>query len=283
MPSNISREKRQIEKESQWFYEDLRTDLKEDTNGTLARFNDLIVELKSALVPLSRETVMARVNECMREYPRFCNRVIGIRPDGTLLLADMESLKGKIRMAIPAAPPMHFTHDVLLSIITHLPYPTLGRLAKTCKWMNAHISDQHVGHAVDRFLEHFQKIVLLTEPSGRLVLRMFSTNEEVVDFGWLNAGRSIALLRIQGRVFMAVPQLSSFVGLFDHITKQNAEKTSGHVRLFCNTETSYSNDIWVEFVFHTADCGREYLMSMIFTEYVPGQLLAQTPPRQQPR
>lgn len=104
MPSNISREKRRIEQESRWFYEDLTAVLKHDTDGTLARFNDMVAELKSE-PSLSRETVMARFDECMREYPRFCKRVIGIRPDGTFLLVDMERSKAKIQMAIPATPP----------------------------------------------------------------------------------------------------------------------------------------------------------------------------------
>ena len=278
MPSNISREKRRIEQESRWFYEDLTAVLKHDTDGTLARFNDMVAELKSE-PSLSRETVMARFDECMREYPRFCKRVIGIRPDGTFLLVDMERSKAKIQMAIPATPPMNFTLDGLLSIVAHLPYPTLGRLAKTCKWMNAHISDENVGNAVDRFLEHHQKIELVTEHSGRLVLRMLSTNEEVVELGWMNARRSIALLRTRGRVFRAVPQPSTFVGLLDQLTHselQKTEKTFGYVRFFCCTR--FDDDIWVEFVFRSTDPEHEYVISVIFTEYLAPAALAPPPP-----
>ena len=132
--------------------------------------------------------------------------------------------------------------DVALCIIQHLPYPSLGRLAQTCKWMNTNITDKHVEHAVDRFLKRFQKIELFDEPPliissssprghhhhhhRNIMIRMFSTNEEVVEVGWMHRMTSdtTVLLRIQGQVFMGPPAIptdnvyhKTFTEFFDHV------------------------------------------------------------------
>ena len=276
MPSNISRKKREIVEESKWFYEVVSTALKDD-NETLTLFKDTIEEIKSQQ-SLPRETVMQKFNECLKDHPNLCDCVVGIRPDGVILLKSMEEEEPKEdrKMIIPSTPPQRFTHDAALSIIPHLPYPALGRLAKTCKWMNAHITDNHVENAVDRFLERFQKIELLTEPTGRRMIRMFTTNENVIEVGWMHTrNHNIVLLRIQGRVFItSAPRVSdyrvSFTDFFDHIVRHSTmeNKPYGYIRCSEIVYTTGNDEIKVDLMLSSSMHEWNYPISMLFMEYV---------------
>jgi len=179
MPRNLSKENRLIEEASSKFSVDVAVYLRgRGDNETLRRFKDLIAELKISHPPLAAvacDVVMRRFNECMQDYPEMCNNsVVGVRPNGVLLLKEMmmeveEVVERRMMMvgqfSAPVATSRFFTRDdVALCIIQHLPYPSLGRLAQTCKWMNTSITDKHVEHAVDRFLKRFQKIELFDEP-----------------------------------------------------------------------------------------------------------------------
>lgn len=219
---------------AQWyateFHSEMRKKLSRDDPRTLSQFESLIAMLFQRAIP--NHIATERINACLSQYPEFCDRIIGFYPDGTIQLKETIPM----RMRIPDTPPAHFTQDIMQSIVPLLPFPTLGRLAKTCKWMNAHISQWQVDRALQRCRELFDTVTILTEPSsGRRMIRMYTRDEEVIEAGFMHQNRQIAILRLKNRTYLGVPTASNmhyrgFVDLYDHATNLIVEKRLQEVR-----------------------------------------------------
>lgn len=225
---------------AQWsagnFHSDMEQRMKNENSLALIQFRRMLDLLFRNAMPPHVITEQTNAFLLWRGYPEFCNRIIGFYPDGTIQLR--ETIPA--RMLIPASPPARFNHDIMLSLVPLLPFPTLGRLAKTCKWMNAHISQEQVDRALARCRELFDTAVdIITinttavQPS-RTMIRMFTTNEEAVEVGFMHPNRQIVRLRIvkQGRIYLGVPTPSDqyskgFADLFDHVENCIIERESG--------------------------------------------------------
>ena len=100
-------------------------------------------------------------------------------------------------------PPANFTNDIMSSITPLLPFPLVGRLAKTCKWMNANITEAQVEQALERARPGFGKTELLTEPSRRVMLRVFNTEGNMLEVVQLHPNSRILVVKADGRIFIA--------------------------------------------------------------------------------
>ena len=199
MPHTATSKQRATEKAARMFMGDLLKKItSEPGENDMNTYDTFCCTLsKLRYNSTSNEDVAAQVNSRLSKYPEFCNRVTGFHPNGTLMLKDTEPL----HMDIPVTPPSHFTADTLPCIAVFLPYPSLGRLAKTCKWMNANITQTQVENTIKRAAERLGKIELLTEPSRKMV-RVFSADEDMLEVGKTHPQSFVYIIRMNGRTFL---------------------------------------------------------------------------------
>lgn len=210
MPHSVASRKQVLDLAAEKFHRDLQHRLKDDQKN-MQRFYNAVKKLRRESA--APETVVAKINACMRKYPEFCNRVVGFHPDGSIRLKETEPALRM--MLIPDTPPARFTNDALMSIVVWLPFPSLGRLAQSCKWMSAHITQEQVEGALKRARERFGKVELVTDLStGKQVLRLFSTNEEMVEMWRLNQDSSIYVIRACGKTFLGISSYTSYTSNF---------------------------------------------------------------------
>jgi hypothetical protein len=196
MPHSIAWRKRMIWRAAEKFQRALHKTLKTDAKK-LQCFYDTVKKLNSESAP--RDTVIKQINTCMKKHPELCDRVVGFHPDGSLKLKETEPME----MVIPQAPPASFTSDTLLSILPLLPFPAIGRLAMTCKWMNATITPEQIETTLVQARERFGKVSLLTEPtSGRQMVCMFNTDDQMISVGKMHPKSDIYVLRMNGRTYL---------------------------------------------------------------------------------
>ena len=234
------------------FYNDLYKLLQNDQKK-IRGFNTMVQKLKSA----DPETVTAKINAYMKKFPELCNRIVGFHPDGSIKLRETEEEESPPllqRLLIPDTPPARFTNDILLLVTPLLPFPSLGRLAQTCRWMSAHITEEQVKRALERAKERFGKVELVEEEevtsTGVVagyrqppVLRLFNTNEEMIEVRRLTEQSPVYILKTQekGRVYIGVSQKKPFADdddgsieaisdVIQHVKKtlQKEAKKKGH-------------------------------------------------------
>ena len=157
-------------------------------------FHDRLVELLESSTP----NIPEQLDIFLKAYPVLCNRVIGFYPDGNFKLRETEPMQ----MVIPDSSPAVFvpTKDILSSIVQHLPYTALGRLAKTCKWMNANITVDQVERALERARQSFGRVQFFNERRGLRIWNM--ENEDPIEFGQVRVGSTLIFLRIRGRKYI---------------------------------------------------------------------------------
>lgn len=149
-----------------------------------------------------------KLNAHLKWHPELHNQIVGFDVStGIILLKENTT-------SVPENPPQRFTSDILLGIVPFLPYPALGRLAKSCKWMNGNITQEQADKAVKRGQEIIRNITLFTEPSGRQMIRFFSVDEEQIEFGRILDGSQVFIIRFRNRTFMGShPHLIYSLGL----------------------------------------------------------------------
>jgi len=149
-----------------------------------------------------------KLNAHLKHHPELRNRIKGFnKKSGDVELKEAEH-------EVPDTPPGLFTTDTLIGIIPFLTYPALGRLAQTCRWMSGNITQEQADKAVKRGQEIVRKITMLTEPSGRQMIRFFSLNEEPIEFGRVLDGSHIFIIRFRNRTFIGThPHLAYSMGL----------------------------------------------------------------------
>ena len=248
--SSSSRKKTLLNAQTK-FYNDLHKLLQNDQKK-IRGFNTMVQKLKSA----DPETVTAKINAYMKKFPELCNRIVGFHPDGSIKLRETEEEESPVplllqRLLIPdTPPPARFTNDILLSVTPLLPFPSLGRLAQTCRWMSAHITEEQVERALERAKERFGKVELVEEQEVTSyrqllppVLRLFNTNEEMIEVRRLTEHSPVYILKTQerGRVYIGVSQKKPFADdadgsieaisdVIQHVKKtlQKEAKKKGH-------------------------------------------------------
>ena len=205
MPYSIAYRKRILLNAETKFHNDLRKLLKNDQKR-MQIFNTTVQKLKAESA--TPATVTAKINVCMKKYPELCNRIVGFHPDGSIKLGETESA---LHLLVPDTPPAYFTNDIVLSVAPLLPFPSLGRLTQICKWMNAHITQAQVERALERAKGRFGKVELVTSAGyTQPVLRLFDTNEEMIEVRRMSEHSSIYILKTQkGRVYIGVSQKKS--------------------------------------------------------------------------
>ena len=205
MPHSAASRKKVLDSAAEKFHSDLQEKLGNSDPKKMQGFYNAVKKLRAESA--TPEAVIAKINTCMKKYPEFCNRVVGFHPDGSIKLKETEPT---LLQGPDTPPPARFTNDALMSIVACLPFPSIGRLAQSCKWMNAHITEEQVERALKRGKERFGKVELLfTEPS--VLLRLFSTNEEMVEIWRMNSRSTIYVLRVNGRTFLGVTPLESSI------------------------------------------------------------------------
>jgi hypothetical protein len=198
MPHSVASLQRKLEHQSDAFLYDLRIKLWRNDRRAFRKFNDAVIDLKDA----PPDVVYKTINTCLKHYPEFCGRVVGFYPDGRLKLKDTPPP--------PAVAPIQsvrfFADDILACLIPFLPFPIIGRLAKTCKWMNTHITSDMVEQELKCARERFGKAsIIVEEPSNRHMLRIYNTEDEMLMIGRLSAGSSICILKTQdSRTFIGI-------------------------------------------------------------------------------
>ncbi len=71
--------------------------------------------------------------------------------------------------------------------------------------MSVHITQEQVEGVLKRARERFGKVVLVTELStGKQVLCLFSTNEEMIEMWRLNQDSSIYVIRAYSKTFLGI-------------------------------------------------------------------------------
>jgi hypothetical protein len=191
MPHSAASLQRKLEHQSWNFLYELRVKLWQNDRPTLDKFHTIIAKYRDA----PPNVVVDKINACLRKYPTFCNRVTGFHPDGNL------KLKTTITTTPPVVtPPSRFSDDILACLMPFLPFPLVGRLAKTCRWMNTHITSSMVEQALARARERFGRVeVFIDEPSHRHMLRIYSTEDEMITVGRLCDRSPICILKTQDR------------------------------------------------------------------------------------
>ncbi len=191
MPHSIASKKRVIG----FFEEDVYKELRHNTTK-LKQYRATIKKLRESAA--SPAKVIKTINRCLKWYPGFCNCIIGFDPDGGMILKETQQKP----TSTPA--PANFTTDIVPSIISFLPFPLVGRLAMTCKWMNANITEAQVEQALEKARPVFGKTELLTEPSsGRVMLRLFNTEGNMLEVGKIHPDSRILVVKDNGRTFIA--------------------------------------------------------------------------------
>ena len=209
MPHSAASKKKVLDRAAEKFHSDLQEKLGNSDLKKMQSFYNAVRKLRAESA--TPEVVIAKINSCMKKYPEFCNRVVGFHPDGSIKLKE-ETVVVVEPMMMMSPPARFFTNDALMSIVACLPFPSIGRLAKSCKWMNAHITEEQVEQALKRGRERFGKVELFTSPSsagGMNVLRLFSTNEEMVEIWRMSRHSTMYALRTNGRTFFGVTHFES--------------------------------------------------------------------------
>ena len=158
------------------------------------------LEKLKASMPVSPEDVQKEMKKHFRWHPTLDNRVVGMDAQGGLLFRD------SIRPASGATgqrQPTGFNKDMMSTLLEFLPYTVIGRLAKTCKWMNTTITTGQVDTALALAKELFGKTEVLIEPSsGRRMLRVFNRDRDMVEVGVIHRDSRVYMLRFQGVTYM---------------------------------------------------------------------------------
>jgi hypothetical protein len=142
--------------------------------------------------------------------------VVGFHPDGSSLLQETEST-----ITAPTASPAFFTADIVSCVVPLLSFPVIGTLAKTCKWMNATITQAQVVEALKRARDYFGKVTLTTELSTRReMLSLFNTKGEKLEIKPLNATSKIFHAKMNGKAFIGISTTHwNDPGGFDDLSK----------------------------------------------------------------
>jgi hypothetical protein len=191
-------------------------------------------------INVNADKKVKKLNTHLKWYPLLRNKIVGIdaKSDVLQLTGDVVVVAGGCLSTTTAAlvvlhPPQRFTSDILLGIIPFLPYPAIGRLAQTCKWMNGNITQEQADNAVKRGRELTRRITLFTEPSGRQMLRFFSVEEEEpIEFGRILEGSQVFFIRFRNRTFMGThPSLTYSLGLGEFFATivEAIESTAGMI------------------------------------------------------
>ena len=195
MPHSIASKQKMIQRCADKFNDELRKTLKND-DKKFQHYHNTVKKLRSSGAP--RDVVIKTINNCMKKYPAFCNKVVGFHPDGRTLLKETEST-----ITTPTAPPGFFTADIVSCVVPLLSFPVIGILAKTCKWMNATITQEQVEEALKRAREYFGKVTLSTELStGMEILSIFNTKGEKLEIKRLNATSKLFHAKMNGKAFI---------------------------------------------------------------------------------
>jgi len=181
-------------------------------------------------------------------------------------------------------PPARFTNDILLSFTPLLPFPSLGRLAQTCRWMSAHITEEQVKRALERAKERFGRVELVEEEKVEPVLRLFNTNEEMIEVRRLAEHSPVYILKTQEekcRVYIGVSQkkkpfladdddgsIEAISDVIQHVKKTlQKEAKKGHQQHHKKTTTTASSSSWFQFkeTYHGIRFGNpEHALSVSF-------------------
>ena len=104
---------------------------------------------------------------------------------------------------IPSIPPLHFTTDILLSVVQFLPYPSLGGLKTTCKWMYGNITKDQEKRARSKGKLVFGLVDIIAGMwNMKHMYRIRSLKEEVIDIGWFNVSSKIIVVKFQESTFL---------------------------------------------------------------------------------
>ena len=228
------------------------------TPKQLQKYHDLLVELRESRVTNTAEKLdsfLAKEN-----YPTLCNRVVGFYSDGKYMLKETELT---IVAVVPDSSPTAYvpTKDILSSIVQHLQYTALGRLAKTCKWMNANITVNQVEAALEKARKSFGRVQLFNEER---MMRLWNIEEEPLEFGQIRAGSSIVVLRKDGRTYLGHTETNPF----SHEERASLKYKNSSTRMWfqatiLNTRLLPSNhDLSVKFMIRRAGgyMDREYCL-----------------------
>ncbi len=165
--------------------------------------------------------------------------------------------------------------DILESIVQHLPYPSLGRLAKTCKRMNGNITAAQVEKARERGRELFGRVQIIRE-IGRTMLRIFNTDEQPIVIGKLSRASPIIILRKDGRLYLGSSMRdhlgNGFASGFDRISRtfvfDHFSGTESSLRLWYLIRASHASENCLLLKFRTRDSNGEKHFDVIFDEFV---------------
>ena len=123
-----------------------------------------------------------------------------------------------------------FTTDVLLSVVQFLPYPSLGSLKTTCKWMYRNITKEQEEKARAKGKENFGKVdVVKGNWEMKHMYRIRSLKEEVIDIGRFQATSKIIMAKFAGINFIGTVVESgdaSTERLFNALLTFNKKRTS---------------------------------------------------------
>ena len=167
-------------------------------------------------VTVSADVKVNKLNAHLKWCPLLRNRIVGIDTNSCVLQLNEEAVvvSSLSTLVVPDLPPQRFTSDILLGIVPFLPYPAIGRLAQSCKWMHGNITQEQADKAVKRGQEVIRNVTLFTEPSGRQMLRFFSVEDEPIELGRILDGSQVFFMRFRNRTFMGThPHLTYSLGL----------------------------------------------------------------------
>ncbi len=280
MPHSIASKKKLVNRAAVKFHVDLQKSLQNDQKK-IQSFYDTVKKLKTESA--APETVVKKINTCMKKYPEFCNRIVGFDQDGNFRFKELEPLQ----MQIPDTPPARFTNDIVLSVVPWLPFSSVGRLAQSSKWMSVHITQEQVENALKRARERFGKVELVTELStGKQVLRLFSIDGEMIEVQRLRDHSSVYVMKAKGRVFIGVSQSLNHYGLsragdgsidsisdvFQHVTTSWRQSSSDAAVAWFKFTDTYHGDaqdvLTVSFVVIRGDNNYAAHCNVLFEELI---------------
>ena len=99
--------------------------------------------------------------------------------------------------------PAKFNEDMLGCILQILPYPSMGRLATTCRWMRNHISKDHLFQALNRARQTHGQVRLLREPGDAQIFEIRSPNDETIGMSILHRFSTLLRIQFRGQQFIA--------------------------------------------------------------------------------
>ena len=106
-------------------------------------------------------------------------------------------------------PPAGFTKYTLSITVPMLPYPALGRLRRTCKWMSTSITQTQVDAAVARGMARLGRVELLIQPRRKL-FRLSNPMEETIEIWRHDVSSDIFVLKDTGRTLLATSPFSAY-------------------------------------------------------------------------